>query len=187
MPKLSFARAPLNEKEEQQIRKLAGSRQAPGDWIVRAKMIVDSWERKRTTAIARDLGCHPQTVRERISHFNEEGLDGLGDRPGAGRRPRLTEHERGVIIVLARSVPPNGPRRIRSVPARAGPRLARRPKRQWTATAARQLTVNLSPRHPRQDLMRLVFLAVANPCATVRNPSCEPDTHSSSALAPTLG
>jgi transposase len=106
MPKLLFARPPLDEKEEQQIRKLAGSRHAPADWISRAKMIVGSWERKRTTWIAQELGCHPQTVRERIIRFNTEGLDGLGDRPGAGRKPRLTEEERGKVIALARSTPP---------------------------------------------------------------------------------
>jgi transposase len=106
MPKLLFAREPLDEKEEQQLRKLAGSRHAPADWIIRAKMIVGSWERKRTTVIAQELGCHPQTVRERIVRFNAEGLDGLGDRPGAGRKPRLTEQERGSIIALARSTPP---------------------------------------------------------------------------------
>src|SRR6266567_7136734 len=106
MPKLLFARPPLDPKEEQQIRKLAGSRHAPADWITRAKMIVGSWEKMRTTAIAQELGCHPQTVRERIIRFNIEGLDGLGDRPGPGRKPRLTEQERGTIIALARSVPP---------------------------------------------------------------------------------
>lgn len=106
MPKLLFARAPQDEKEEQQIRKLAGSRHAPADWILRARMIVGSWKRKRTTTIARELGCHPQTVRERIIRFNAEGIDGLGDRPGAGRKPRLTEEERGRIIALARSTPP---------------------------------------------------------------------------------
>jgi transposase len=106
MPKLLFARAAQDEKEERPIRKLAGSRHAPADWILRAKMIVGSWEGKRTTAIAAELGCHPQTVRERIARFNAEGIDGLGDRPGAGRKPRLTEEERGKIVALARSTPP---------------------------------------------------------------------------------
>jgi transposase len=106
MPKLLFARPPLDPKEEQQIRKLAGSRHAPADWIPRAQMIIGSWERKRTTAIAEELGCHPQTVRERIVRFNAEGLDGLGDRSGPGRKPRLTEQERGSIVALARSTPP---------------------------------------------------------------------------------
>lgn len=46
-----------------------------------------SWEGRRTAAIAAELGCHPQTVRERFARFNAEGLDGLGDRPGQGRKP----------------------------------------------------------------------------------------------------
>jgi transposase len=112
MPKLLFARAPQEEKEERQIRKLAGSRHAPGDWITRARMIVRSWEGERTTVIAHELGCHPQTVRERIARFNAEGIEGLGDRPGAGRKPRLTEEERGRIIALARSDPPGKPVRM---------------------------------------------------------------------------
>jgi transposase len=75
-------------------------------------MIVGSWEGKRTTVIAQELGCHPQTVRERIIRFNAEGVDGLGDRPGPGRKPRLTEQERGRIIALAQSDPPGKPVRM---------------------------------------------------------------------------
>jgi transposase len=69
-------------------------------------MIAGSWDGLRTTAIAAELGCHPQTVRERIVRFNAEGIDGLGDRPGSGRKPRLTEQERGALIALACAVPP---------------------------------------------------------------------------------
>src|SRR3954451_20189735 len=101
MPKLLFARPPVDIVEERQVRKVAGSRHAPGDWILRARMIARSWDGLRTTAIAAELGCHPQTVRERIARFNVEGLGGLGDRPGSGRKPRLTEAERGAIIALA--------------------------------------------------------------------------------------
>ena len=52
-----------------------------------------------------------QTVRERLQRFNDEGLDGLGDRPGAGRKRRITEAERGRIIALARARPPGRPQR----------------------------------------------------------------------------
>lgn len=109
MPKLLFARVPLDADEERKIRKLAGARHAPGDWIVRAQMIVLSWQGLRTSAIAAKLGCHMQTVRERLDRFNVEGLAGLGDRPGAGRKPRITEVERGQVIALARSTPPGKP------------------------------------------------------------------------------
>jgi transposase len=106
MPKLLHARPPKDPDEERQVRKLAASRHAPGDWIQRARMIAHSWDEARTTQIADQLGCHPQTVRERLHRFNAEGVDGLGDRPGPGRPRRLTETERGRIIALARSQPP---------------------------------------------------------------------------------
>jgi transposase len=96
----------LPTAEEHKVRKLAKSRHAPADWIMRARMIARSWDGLRTRAIASELGCHPQTVRERIHRFNEEGLDGLGDRPGSGRKPRISETERSLIISLVGTDPP---------------------------------------------------------------------------------
>jgi transposase len=65
-----------------------------------------SWQGLRTARIAEELGCHPKTVRKRLHRFNTDGMDGLGDRPGAGRKPRLTELERSRIITLPRTEPP---------------------------------------------------------------------------------
>jgi transposase len=45
-------------------------------------------------------------VRRWLHRFNTAGLDGLGDRPGAGRKRRITEAQRSAIIAMARSVPP---------------------------------------------------------------------------------
>ena len=106
MPKLLYARSPGDPDEERQLRKLANSRHAPADWVLRARMIVLSWSGLRTTGIAAELGCHPQTVRERIHRFNAEGIDGLGDRPGAGRKTRITEAERSRIISVVATDPP---------------------------------------------------------------------------------
>ena len=106
MPKLLRVRAPEVPEEERKVRKLARSRHAPGDWIDRARMIALSWDGLRTTQIASELRCHPQTVRERIHRFNAEGLDGLGDRPGGGRKRRISETERSLIISLVGTDPP---------------------------------------------------------------------------------
>jgi transposase len=111
MPKLVFARPAHDAAEERQIRTLARSRHAPADWIQRARMIARSWDGLRTTAIAAELNCHPQTVRERLARFNAEGIAGLGDRPGAGRKPRLTEAERSQVIALVGTAPPGRLRR----------------------------------------------------------------------------
>jgi transposase len=57
-------------------------------------------------AIAGQLGCHPEKVRRWLHRFSAEGTGGLGDRPGCGRKRRITEAERSQIIALARSAPP---------------------------------------------------------------------------------
>jgi transposase len=106
MPKILKARLPLDDGEERKIRKLAGARHAPADWSERARIITLSWDGLGVPAIAGQLGCHPKKVRRWLHRFNAEGIDGLGDRPGAGRRRRITEAQRSAIIALARSEPP---------------------------------------------------------------------------------
>jgi Winged helix-turn helix len=103
MPKLLHARAPLDDAEHRLVRKLATSRHAPADWVWHAKMIVRSWEGDRTSTIAAEVGRHMQTVRERIHAFNARGVDGLGSKPGSGRRPRLVEAERSAILGHSRA------------------------------------------------------------------------------------
>jgi transposase len=112
MPKLCHARAPTDSAEAAQMRKLAQSRHAPHDCKQRAQMIALSWEGLRTGEIACHLRCHPQTVRERFERFNAEGPEGLTNRPGAGRKARLTERERSQLIALVAQTPPGRPVRL---------------------------------------------------------------------------
>ncbi|GHO57574.1 IS630 family transposase [Ktedonobacter robiniae] len=106
MPKHVSARAAQDEQEERQVRKLAGSHHAPADWKFHAQMVVENWAGKTPDEIAVDLDCHPQTVRLHLNRFNAEGINGLGMREGAGRKPRLTELERSKILALAKQPPP---------------------------------------------------------------------------------
>jgi transposase len=106
VPKILRARPPRDDGEERNVRKLAGARHAPADWIERARIVALSWDGLGVPAIAGQLGCHPKKVRRWLHRFNAAGLDGLGDRPGAGRRRRITEAQRSAIIALARSAPP---------------------------------------------------------------------------------
>jgi transposase len=109
MPKHLAARPPRDALEERQVSKLAHSVHAPADWIRHAQMVVCSWDGRRTRQIAEELGCHPQTVRDHLRAFNERGLDGLGIKPGAGRKPRLTEQDRSAILALVKLPPPGKP------------------------------------------------------------------------------
>ena len=176
MPKLLRARPPLDAKEEGQVCKLAGSRHAPGDWIRRARMIARSWDGLRTAAIAQELDCHPQTVRERLLRFNAEGIDGLGDRPGTGRKARLTEADRGVILSLVAADPPG--RLVRQPHGELEADDERGPAR-WTldalAQAARARGIIV-----RRSQVRRIFLAAGarwretRSWTVSRDPDCGP-------------
>src|SRR3954453_14269840 len=106
MPKLLFARPPADAVEERRIRTLAGARHAPADWIRRARMIALSWDGLRVPAIAEALGCSQKAVRYRLARFAADGLDGLGDRPGAGPKPRISQDQRSQPIALVAGPPP---------------------------------------------------------------------------------
>jgi transposase len=106
MPKILRVRAAHDEKEEKQVRKLAGSRHGPADWILHARMVARSWDGERVEAIAKELHCSPQTVRHRLHRFDAQGVDGLGDRPKPGRPRRLTAADDSKLIALVRQAPP---------------------------------------------------------------------------------
>nr|WP_307813476.1 IS630 family transposase [Ktedonobacter sp. SOSP1-52] len=106
MPKRVQARAAQDKQEERQVRKLARSLHAPADWKFHAHMVVESWASKTPQEIATTLSCHPRTVCIHLNRFNAQGINGLGMREGAGRKPRLTEQERSRILALAKQPPP---------------------------------------------------------------------------------
>ena len=106
MPKFLRARRPQDDGEDRKIRRLAGARHAPADWSERARIVALSWDGLAVAEIAARIGCHENKVRRWLHRFNAAGIDGLGDRPGAGRKRRITEAQRPHIIALARSAPP---------------------------------------------------------------------------------
>jgi transposase len=106
VPKYLRARPPLDDGEAGKVRRLAGARHAPADWTERARIITLSWDGLDVPEIAARVGCHENTVRRWLHRFNAAGLGGLGNRPGCGRKRRITEAERSQVIALARSAPP---------------------------------------------------------------------------------
>ena len=135
MPKQVKARAAQDEREARAVRKLARSHHAPADWMWHARMVVESWAGKTPDQIAAELHCHPQTVRIHVARFNQQGIEGLGVQPGSGRKPRLTEAERSVIVALPSQPPPG-----RLVTQRDGTMVARdeRGSAQWSLNALAQ-------------------------------------------------
>jgi transposase len=132
MPKILRVRAAQDEKEERWVRKLAASRHGPADWILHARIVVRSWDGQRVEAIAKGLGCSPQTVRRRLHRFDIEGIEGLGDRAKTGRPRRLTVEDDSKLIALVRQPPPG-----RLVTQRDGTMVARdeQGEAQWSLSA----------------------------------------------------
>ena len=94
MPKLLRARAPRDDGEARKIRRLAGARHAPADWIERAQIVALSWDGLGVAEVAARAGCYDNTVRRWLHRFNAAGIGGLGNRPGPGRTRRITEARR---------------------------------------------------------------------------------------------
>lgn len=151
MPKILRARAAQDEREEQWVRKLAASRHAPADWIFHAQMIVLSWDSERIEAIAKKLDCSPQTVRRRLHRFDAEGIEGLGDRPKAGRPRRLTPEDDSRILALVHQAPPGRLER------RADEMVARDEEgsAQWSLDALAQAALELGIAVKRSQIRRI--------------------------------
>ena len=54
---------------------------------------------------ARICGMDRQTLRDWVRRYNDEGLAGLGDRPGGGRSPKLSKEQRGEFAALVEAGP----------------------------------------------------------------------------------
>ena len=154
MPKILRARPPRGDGEERKVRKLAGARHAPADWSERARIVALSWDGLGVPAIAGQLGCHPKKVRRWLHRFNAAGLDGLGDRPGAGRKRRITEAQRSAIIALARSVPPGRLDRDGSGELSAGDE---RGPAQWTLDTLAQVARDAGIQVGRSQVRRILL------------------------------
>ncbi|BCL80910.1 hypothetical protein ccbrp13_33750 [Ktedonobacteria bacterium brp13] len=78
MPKRLQARTAQDEREELQVRKLAGSHHAPADWKFHAQMVVESWAGKTPQEIATILDCHPKQCASTWPDSTKKGSTGWG-------------------------------------------------------------------------------------------------------------
>lgn len=154
MPKILRVRAPQDEKEERWVRKLAGSRHGPADWILHARMVMKSWDGERVETIAQALHCSPQTVRRRLHRFDVEGIEGLGDRAKSGHPRRLTAEDDSKLIALARQAPPG-----RLVTQRDGTMVAREEEgeAQWSLNALARAAQEAGIRVKRSQVRRILL------------------------------
>ena len=95
----------LTSEEQKMIERLANSRTAEARLVERAQMIWHASQGFSVPTIARDLGLHPQTVRDWLKRFNTNGLEGLHDLPRGGRPATYSPEQVAEVIVTALTDP----------------------------------------------------------------------------------
>ena len=96
---------PLTAEEETEVRRRVSSRTLPARVVERARMIWSLHDGERVPAVARRLGVGTDVVRGWLKRFNAEGLDGLRDRPRAGRPVTYGPEVVGGVIATALTKP----------------------------------------------------------------------------------
>jgi transposase len=117
-----------------------------GDQACRLVSLALVLEGASRTVAARAGGMDRQTLRDWVIRYNEEGVDGLCDRPRSGRRPRLNAAQ---LAELARLV-------------EAGPDIAVHGVVRWRcvdlqAEIKARFGIEISERHVGRLLRRLAF------------------------------
>ena len=97
---------PLSAEEDQAIHQLLRSRTVPAGYYVRALIIHFSSLGETPADISRRLEHKFDNVLKWIRRFNEEGLAGLAERPGRGRKPKIQESEALAVVEAVLTPPP---------------------------------------------------------------------------------
>lgn len=101
-------RSPTDE-EQKVIDKLAASRTAPALQVKRAQLLQHmAWGISAPRAAATVGSASAHMAQRLLLRFNQQGLQALEDRPRPGRRPTITEEQRGHLVLLAKSPRPAG-------------------------------------------------------------------------------
>jgi transposase len=111
----------LTPDEKQELQRLAGSKAGSQRDGLRARIVLCRAEGSREAEVAAALGISINTVSTWSRRFEQQGLEGLRDRPGRGRKPWLPSAK--VRQVITRVVqPPKGKKKwsTRSMAAAAG-------------------------------------------------------------------
>ncbi|MFD8526381.1 transposase [Streptosporangium canum] len=99
------ARSVLAASERRRLKKLAYSRPAPYQQVVRIRIVLDAAHGYANARIALRRQVHIDTVRTWRGRYADQGMDGLKDRPRSGRPPRFSPAQRAEVKALACQLP----------------------------------------------------------------------------------
>jgi Winged helix-turn helix len=89
VPRTSGYRIELTAEERRELERRAHTPTLPFRDVQRARLILYAAEGLQDQEIAVRVDCHPEVVSKWRRRFCEEGIEGLQDRPRAGRPRRF--------------------------------------------------------------------------------------------------
>jgi transposase len=95
----------LTAAERRLLKKLACSRTAGYQQVIRARIVLDAARGYSNAAISRRRGVAADTVRLWRGRYADEGMAGLADRRRSGRPPRFTPVQAAEVKALACQLP----------------------------------------------------------------------------------
>ena len=95
----------LTTDEVRAVDRLAHARTAAARMVERARILWAAHGGEGVGAIAATRGVEQETVRRWRKRFNGQGLDGLADRPRAGRTPTYSPEQVAEVIAAALTKP----------------------------------------------------------------------------------
>jgi transposase len=95
-------------EERQNLEQITRTRTAPYRAVQRARLILLAAEGMENKAIAREVGLSRSMVVKWRQRFAESRLEGLGDKPRSGKRPRYDRDTERRILALLDTDPPAG-------------------------------------------------------------------------------
>lgn len=102
-----ITRIDLNEIDRKELEKRAKSYTTQVKDSLRAKIILLKSRNKTQEQIQNELNISRRTVMKWVNRFMEQGIEGLEDAPGRGRKPWISDEINNLIITKATQPPEN--------------------------------------------------------------------------------
>jgi transposase len=105
VPRTSRYRIELTAEERRELERRAQTPTLPFRDAQRARLILYAAEGLPDQQIAVRVDCHPEVVSRWRRRFCEEGIEGLQDRPRAGRPRRFPPEQVAEVVAVACELP----------------------------------------------------------------------------------
>jgi len=101
-------RIKFKKGEKKELTRIVTSSKSEQRMVLRAKVILCAGEGKDLKEISKEIGLSHQNAGKWRKRFVEQGLKGLNDAKGRGRKPEISPEKQTKVVSLACTKPDNG-------------------------------------------------------------------------------